>query len=55
MSENDGMVNVQRLSLSHSTLQQRRVSPEMMRLRDAVEADEEELREAVKGYIKRWG
>lgn len=54
MADED-MVDVPRLSLSHPASLQRIASPEMMRMRKALKADETELREAVKGYIQRWG
>lgn len=55
MADDEEMIEVQRLSLSHPASLQRTASPEMMRMRKALQAGEDELRDAVRGYIKRWG
>ena len=55
MADKEEMTEVPRLSLSHPASLQRIVSPEMMRMRKALKANEAELREAVREYIQRWG
>lgn len=56
MADEDEMVDIPRMSLSHTASEQRRVSPEMMRMRDAVSKDDpNELRKAVIKYLQRWG
>lgn len=56
MPDDDEMVDIPRMSMSHPASEQRRVSSEMMRMRDAAKhGDEDELRSAVKEYVQRWG